>query len=247
LEVLAGPHAVLAALQAARRRVHRVHLQRDRSSRPEMDAIIALCAQGGVPVGAASARDLAALAEGVPHQGVVAQVGPYPLATTEAMLGAARAKDELPLLLALDGIQDPHNLGAILRTADAVGVHGVIVPTDRAASVTPTVSRVSVGAAEHLLVAQCVNLVRELDRLKEEGLWVVGVEQHPGAQGLWDIAFDMGTVLVVGSEGSGMRRLTVETCDLLASIPMAGRVSSLNASVAASLALYAAARGQRRL
>jgi 23S rRNA (guanosine2251-2'-O)-methyltransferase len=121
----------------------------------------------------------------------------------------------------------------------------VIVPTDRAASVTPTVSRVSVGAVEHLLVAQCVNLVRELERLKDEGLWVVGVEQRPGAQGLWDIAFDMGTVLVVGSEGSGMRRLTVETCDLLTSIPMAGHVGSLNASVAASLALYTAARGQR--
>jgi 23S rRNA (guanosine2251-2'-O)-methyltransferase len=247
MEVLAGPHAVYAALDAARRQVHRVHLRRGRSSRPEIDSILALCAERGVQVQDASDRELTALAGMPSHQGIAAEVGYYPLATTDAMLQAARAKEELPLLLALDGIQDPHNLGAILRSADAVGVHGVILPSDRAASVTPTVSRVSVGAAEYLLVAQCVNLVRELERLKGEGLWVVGVEQHPRAQDLWAVGFEMATVLVVGSEGTGMRRLTVETCDLLASVPMMGHISSLNASVAASLALYAAARGQGRL
>lgn len=239
-DVLTGPHAVRAALKAGRRTVHAVYLQRDRSPRPEIKDILTLCEQRHVAVRASSSDELASLANAVPHQGVVAKAAPYPLSTIDTMLENAHAKGERPLLLALDGVQDPHNLGAILRTADAVGVHGVILPADRAAGVTPTVSRVSAGAAEYLLVTQCVNLARTLQQLKDEGLWVVGVERHPRAQDLWRIKFDMATVLVVGSEGAGMRRLTLETCDLLASIPMIGHISSLNVSVAASLALYAA-------
>ncbi|MGC9361054.1 MAG: 23S rRNA (guanosine(2251)-2'-O)-methyltransferase RlmB [Anaerolineae bacterium] len=244
MEVLVGPHAVRAALRAGRRRVHRVYVGHHRSPRPEIQEIGALCRQLGIPIESTSPTRLGHLAGGMPHQGIAAQVGPYPLVPIEAVLEVARIREKLPLLLALDGVQDPHNLGAILRTADAVGVHGVILPADRVASVTPTVSRVSAGAAEYLRVSQCVNLVRTLRQMKDEGLWIVGVEQHPDAQNLWHIAFDMPTVLVLGSEGGGMRRLTVETCDILASIPMAGHVSSLNVSVAASLALYAAARGQ---
>jgi len=244
METLAGPHAVRAALRAGRRHVRRVYVGHHRSPRPEIQEIGELCRQMGVPIESSPAARLDGLAGRNAHQGIVAQVGPYPLAEIEPMLDAAEACDETPLLLALDGIQDPHNLGAILRTADAVGVHGVILPADRAASVTPTVSRVSAGAAEYLRVSQCTNLARTLRQLKGSGLWVVGVEQVPTAQNLWQVAFDMPTVLVLGSEGAGMRRLTVETCDILAYIPMAGHVGSLNVSVAASLALYAAARGQ---
>jgi len=244
VEVLAGPHAVRATLRAGRRQVHKVYLSHERTPRPEIHEIASLCDQRGVPIESSSSARLAALAEGIPHQGVVAQVGPYPLAELDAMLEAAHRRDELSLLLALDGIQDPHNLGAILRTADAVGVHGVILPSNRAAGVTPTVSRVSAGAVEYLLVSQCVNLARALGQLKDEGLWVVGIEQHLEARDLWEVVFDMPTVLLLGSEGAGMRRLTLETCDILASIPMAGHVGSLNVSVAASLALYTAARGQ---
>jgi 23S rRNA (guanosine2251-2'-O)-methyltransferase len=244
MEVLAGPHAVRAALCAGRRRVHRVFVGRDRSPRPEIQEIGVLCQRLGIPIESSAPAKLDSLAGKNVHQGIAAQVGPYPLEEIEAMLGAARASDQLPLLLALDGVQDPQNLGAILRTADAVGVHGVILPVDRAAGVTPTVSRVSAGAVEYLRVSQCTNLARTLCQLKDKGLWVVGVEQHQEAQNLWQVAFGMPTVLVLGSEGSGMRRLTVKTCDILASIPMVGHVGSLNVSVAASLALYAASRGQ---
>lgn len=246
MEILAGPHALRAALRAGRRRVHTVYLHRQRNPRPEIREIASLCKKLDVPIQNCSPARLASLATGIPHQGILAQVGPYPLATIDAILQAPRDRGELPLLLALDGVQDPHNLGAIMRTADAVGIHGIILPSDRAASVTPTVSRVSAGAAEYLSVAQCVNLVRTLQQLKDEGLWVVGIEQHPRAQDLWKTAFNMPTLLVLGSEGSGMRRLTLETCDMLTHIPMSGQVSSLNVSVAASLALYVAARGQGR-
>jgi 23S rRNA (guanosine2251-2'-O)-methyltransferase len=146
--------------------------------------------------------------------------------------------------LALDSLQDPQNVGSLLRTAEAVGVHGVIVPERRAVGVTPAVSRASAGAVEHLLVAQVTNLARVLEELKGRGVWVVGVEDVPAAQDYRDVDLDMPLVLVVGGEGPGMRRLVMGTCDLLLRIPMRGHVGSLNVSVAGSIVLYQAWSGR---
>jgi 23S rRNA (guanosine2251-2'-O)-methyltransferase len=145
---------------------------------------------------------------------------------------------EAPFFLALDSIQDPQNLGSLLRTAEAVGIHGVILPDRRAAGITPAASRASAGAAEHLHVAQVTNLVRTLEALKEAGVWIVGGEEHPQSVDYRRPALNLPVALVLGSEGQGMRRLVAETCDLLLRIPMRGQVGSLNVSVAGGILLY---------
>lgn len=150
-----------------------------------------------------------------------------------------------PLVLILDCIQDPHNLGAILRTADAAGVTVVVAPKDKSVGITETVRRVSVGAADHVPFAQVTNLARTMERLKKAGLWIVGTSDHARAKQLYDIDLCGPLVLVIGAEEKGMRRLTEENCDFLVSIPMAGRVECLNASVAAGVCLFEAVRQRR--
>jgi len=159
-------------------------------------------------------------------------------------MATARQRDERPFLLALDSLQDPQNVGSLLRTAEAVGVHAVIVPVRRAVGITPAVSRASAGAVEHLRIARVTNLARTLDDLKTERVWIVGAEDRPGAQDYREVSLDMPLVLVVGSEGRGMRRLTAEKCDLLVRIPMRGHIGSLNVSVAGSILLYEAWRAR---
>ena len=193
-----------------------------------------------MPVVSVSRAELNRLGGPLTHQGVAAQVSAYPYADLDDALGRAEERGEAPFLLALDSVQDPQNVGSLLRTAEAVGVHGVIVPERRAAGVTPAVSRASAGAVEHLLVAQVTNLVRALEELKGRGVWVVGVEDVPTAEDYRRVDLNMPLVLVVGGEGPGMRRLVLETCDLVVRIPMRGRVGSLNVSVAGSIVLYQA-------
>jgi 23S rRNA (guanosine2251-2'-O)-methyltransferase len=174
----------------------------------------------------------------VNHQGVAADVGDYPYVEWRRILARAETRHEPPLVLLLDLLQDPQNVGTLLRTAEAVGVHGVILQKRRAVGITPAVVSASSGAVEHLLVAQVTNLVRTMKALQEAGLWLVGLEDLPEA-GRYDQAdLDMPLGLVVGGEGGGMRRLVRETCDLVLRLPMRGRVNSLNAAVAGSIALY---------
>lgn len=239
-EYLAGRNAVREALLAGRRRFERLFLAEGVAEQGRVGEIVHLCAKGGVPVRRVHRVELDRLGDDLTHQGVVAQVSSYPYVAIEDILGAAQATQEPPLILALDSLQDPQNVGALLRTADAVGVHGVIIAQRRAAQITPAVSRASAGAAEHLMVARVTNVARTLDALKQEGIWVVGIEAHPDAQDYRLADLDLPLALVLGSEGGGMRRLVAETCDLLLSIPMRGRVSSLNVSVAGALALYRA-------
>lgn len=179
------------------------------------------------------------------HQGVVAVVADYRYRQAEELLQAARARGEPPLLVALDGVEDPQNLGAIIRSAHALGAHGVVIPRDRAASVTAAAAKASAGAVEHCPVARVVNLARAVESLRAAGLWAVAAAADAEIS-LADVDLAGPLLLVVGGEGAGIRPLVRRTCDQAARIPMAGRVGSLNASAAAAVCLYEAARQRRR-
>jgi 23S rRNA (guanosine2251-2'-O)-methyltransferase len=166
-------------------------------------------------------------------------------ALDEDELMAIVAEKETPFVLILDCVQDPHNLGAILRTADAAGVHVVVAPKDKAAGITETVRRVSVGAADHVPFAQVTNLARAMEKLKAAGLWLVGTSDHAKSKSIYELDLTGPLALVMGAEEKGMRRLTEENCDFLASIPMAGKVECLNVSVATGVCLFEAVRQRR--
>jgi len=170
----------------------------------------------------------------------------YPYVDMQAILALAATRKEPPWILLLDCLQDPQNLGTLLRTAEVVGVHGVVIPDRRAAQITPAVVNSSSGASEHLLVAQITNMVQTMEQLKERNVWIAGLEDVPEGQVLWESDLRGAIGLVVGSEGEGMRRLVRETCDWMVRLPMWGRVNSLNAAIAGSVALYEIAR-QRML
>ena len=194
-----------------------------------------LASQNGISIQEVDRRKLMALVGDVKHQGVVAVVDDYPEYTLEEVLESIPS-DEVPLLVLLDGIEDPHNLGAILRSVDAVGAHGVILKKDRAVGLTPTVAKVSAGAIDTVKCATVVNLSRAIDELKEKGYWIVGTDMN--GQDAWGLNYDFPCVLVIGNEGKGMSRLVREKCDYIVSIPMKGKISSLNASVSTGVLLY---------
>ncbi|HVG97791.1 MAG TPA: 23S rRNA (guanosine(2251)-2'-O)-methyltransferase RlmB, partial [Chloroflexota bacterium] len=230
-----GTHAVEEALRAGR--VQRLLLQDDAASRQRLRALADAAHHAGTPITYAPPALLTARAGTDRHQGAVAESRPFVYAALPDLLGAAG--DEPLLLLALDGVEDPQNLGAILRSADGAGVHGVILPEHRAAGITGAVARASAGAADHVPVARVVNLPRALDQLKAAGVWVYGLDAA-GAEAYDRADYARPVVLVAGAEGKGLSRLVGERCDLLLRIPLHGRVASLNVSVAASLALFAA-------
>jgi 23S rRNA (guanosine2251-2'-O)-methyltransferase len=179
------------------------------------------------------------------HQGVVAVVADYRYHDLEALLARAAGRGGPPLLVVLDGIEDPQNLGAIIRSAHALGADGVVIPKDRAAGITPAAAKASAGAVEHCPVARVTNLAQALDRLKEAGVWTVATDGD-APDDLGSVDLTVPTALVLGSEGSGVRPLVRRTCDRVARIPMRGKVGSLNASAAAAIALYEAARQRAR-
>jgi 23S rRNA (guanosine2251-2'-O)-methyltransferase len=239
-EILAGRNPIHEALVAQRRRVYTVICAEGADEKGTLAEILRLCRDRGIPIITAKRQELDRLSDALSHQGVLAEVSPYPYATLDDLLAAAARRGEAPFLLALDGLQDPQNVGTLLRTAEAVGVHGVILLERRAVDITPAVSRASAGAVEHLLVAKVTNLVQTFEALKRAGVWIVGVEDHPHAQDYRQVDLNMPLALVVGSEGEGMRRLTAERCDLLVRLPMRGKIGSLNVAVAGSIVLYQA-------
>lgn len=184
------------------------------------------------------------MAEGVQHQGVIAQAAAFRYAEIEEILEAARSRNETPFILLLDEIEDPHNLGSILRTAECTGVHGVIIPKRRAVGLTATVSKTSAGAAEYVPVARVTNLAQTIDRLKEEGIWIAGTDVS-AKQEIYSMKFDMPLAVVIGNEGKGIGRLIKEKCDFLVKLPMKGQLNSLNASVAAGVFMYEVVRQRR--
>ena len=232
-EVLYGIHPVKEALAAGRREIFEVCLAAGKGS-PRGDALRREAESRGVPVREVLPAQLTSMAGTESHQGFAARVSAFACEDL-AVLPPAGAGPEL--FLALDSIQDPHNLGAVLRTALCAGVQAVIVPKDRSAPPTPAVSRISAGALEHTRLVQVTNLVRSLELVKARGLWVAGLERQARAT-VFSTDWTMPLVLVVGGEGKGMRPLVTKTCDLLVSIPQAGPLDSLNASVAAAVTLY---------
>ena len=243
-DLLYGRNGVREALRAQRRRLLDLYLARGMKESPVIQDVLRLARARGLAVQRVDRGVLDAWLDGANHQGVVLRAGPYPYADVEAMLQRAREREASPFLLLLDRIQDPQNLGALFRAAEAFGVHGVVIPRHRAAHITPAVVNASAGAVEHLLVADVTNLVQTMKELKEAGLWIVGLEAREDALGLEDVDLDGPLAVVVGSEGFGLSRLVAETCDWLVQLPMRGRINSLNAAVAGSIFLFWAMRAR---
>ena len=237
---LFGLHAVQAALDYTPQKINHAWVDAQRQDKrltAVIDGLLAL----GIDPEKTERKKLDRLADGKNHQGVIVEMS-LPAERTESDLKNNIEKlPATPLLLVLDNVQDPHNLGACLRTADAAGVNGVIITKDNAAGLTPTVCKVASGAAETMPVYQVTNLSRTLRWLKEQGLWIVGAAGESG-QSFYQCDFTPPIALVIGAEGKGLRRLTKEHCDLLVSLPMLGQVESLNLSVATGVLLYEVVR-----
>ena len=236
-EFIYSRNAVFETLRARRRQVFQLLLADSVQQRGRIIEIVKLAQTRKIPIERLPRPRLDKIHHD--HQGVALEVGGYPYSSLVDVLENASQKDEPPLLLLLDTLQDPQNLGTLLRTAETVGVHGVIIPLARTVGVTPAVVNASSGASEHLLVAQA-NLHQAIDALKQAGAWVIGLEGSQQAQSLDQVRLDGAIGLVVGSEGEGMRPLTAKSCDILMKLPMKGQIESLNAAVAGSVALYLA-------
>ncbi len=241
-ELLYGRQPVREMLRAKRRQAFKVLLARSVKPTGIVVEILRLAEQAGVPVQLVNRQELDKLGGEVNHQGLAAEVSGYPYVDLRDLLDMAREENTRPFLLLLDHIQDPQNLGSLLRSAEAVGVHGAVLPGRRAAGVTPAAVRSSAGAVEHLKVAQVSNLVQAMQFLKAEGVWLAGLEAIKGAQLYTQAELSGPLGLVIGSEGRGLSRLVRDTCDYLIKLPMVGEVESLNASAAGAVALYEAYR-----
>lgn len=241
-ELLYGRQPVRETLRAGRRQVFKLLLARGTKPGAMVDDILALARRAGIPVQQVERQALDHLGGEAHHQGLAAEVSGYPYLGVADLLGAARQAGQPPFLLLLDHIQDPQNLGSLLRSAEAAGVHGIVLPGRRAAGVTPAAVRASAGAAEHARVALVPNLVQVMEHLKANGVWLAGLEALPQAA-LYSQAGLVGALgVVVGSEGQGLSRLVREQCDFLIRLPLYGQVESLNAAVAGAIALYEARR-----
>ena len=238
-DVLVGRNAVTEALKSGRG-INKLWIASgDREG--SVAEIAALAKERGIVVQYVERAKIEALAGGHRHQGVLAYVAPVPYAELEDILKAAEAKGEAPFLVLLDELEDPHNLGALLRTADATGVHGILIPKRRSVSLNATVAKTSAGAVEYVPVARIGNIAQTLKKLKEKGFWVAGADMD-GEKADYEADLTGPLVLVVGSEGKGMSRLTKEACDFIVRMPMVGRINSLNASVAGSILMYESMR-----
>lgn len=238
-EFLFGRNSIMEALRSGRS-INKIMVAKgDRQG--AVRELIGLAKAQGVVVQEVEPAKIDAVAGGIRHQGVAASVSPVAFVEVEDILAAARAKDETPFLVLLDELEDPHNVGAILRTADAAGVHGVLMPKRRSCPLTGTVAKASAGAVEYVPVARIGNIVQTMKELKEQGLWFVGADMD-GDKNYYDADLTGPIAVVIGSEGQGMGRLVKENCDFLVKIPMQGKITSLNASVACSLLLYEVVR-----
>ncbi|NPV67269.1 MAG: 23S rRNA (guanosine(2251)-2'-O)-methyltransferase RlmB [Anaerolineae bacterium] len=244
-EFLYGRWPVLESLRANRRHFEQLLLLETVEEKGPILEIISTAEARGVGIRRVPRRVIDDLAKGANHQGVVLRCGPYPYATLRDLLDTSVLRHERNFFLALDLLQDPQNVGSLLRIADAVGLHGVILQERRGVGVTEAVVSASSGAVEHLLVAQVGNLVSALKELKDNDVWIVGLDIGPNIQPLDRVDLNINLCFVLGGEGDGMRRLVRDTCDLLVTLPMRGHVESLNVATAGSIALYAAwqARG----
>jgi len=236
-DYLYGRHAILEALRAERD-VQEILVARGAHPHGALNELLALAHNARVPVRELPRVELDKLARN--HQGVLARIDEFAYAEVDDLLAVARERHEPAFLLMLDSVQDPQNFGALLRTAEAVGAHGVILAERRSVGVTPAVVKASAGAVNHLKIARVTNLARTIEELKRANVWVVGVENDARAQDLARVDYNMDLMFVLGSEGAGLGRLVREKCDLLVRLPMWGKVGSLNVAVAGSIILYTA-------
>jgi len=240
MEILYGIHPVTEALKAGRRDFVEIYLAGEKNSERVLQAA-ALAETRGVPVKRMSSAQLGALARSEIHQGIGAGVGPYPLSDLDIILKTSAERGGGPFLLLLDNILDPHNFGALVRTADSVGIDGIIMPKDRSAPPSPAVSKASSGALEHVLLARVTNMVSAIHELKRQGIWIVGMDRD-AHRSLFKSELVDSIAIIIGGEERGIRPLVKKNCDFLVSIPQAGRVESLNASVAGAVVMYEAFR-----
>jgi 23S rRNA (guanosine2251-2'-O)-methyltransferase len=239
-ELIEGRNPVLETLKAGRK-VYRIWLQFDARG-DAVSEIRRLAAEQRIPLEEVEGKTLIGRSQTGHPQGVIAQAEAWKYATVDQILARAKSQGEAPFLLLLDGLEDPQNFGSLIRTAETAGVHGIIITEHRAVGLTPAVARASAGAIAYMPVARVTNLVRTMEALKEQGLWFAGAD--PAGTDFWRSPVDWrGPVgLIIGGEGKGIGRLVKEHCDALVSLPMKGRVSSLNASVAGAILMYEAVR-----
>ncbi|GEL78087.1 23S rRNA (guanosine(2251)-2'-O)-methyltransferase RlmB [Tenuibacillus multivorans] len=230
---ITGKNPVIEALKS-KRPINKILILESMEQRVQ-SPIVKLAKQNKVLIQKVPKRKLDQLGEH--HQGVVASVAAYTYATIDDLFAKAKKQEEDPFFILLDELEDPRNLGSIMRTADAVGAHGIIIPKRRSVQLTQTVAKASTGAIEYVPVVRVTNMNQTIERLKDEGVWIVGTDAK-GEHDYREIDFDMPLALVVGSEGKGISRLVLKNCDWLVNLPMRGSVTSLNASVSASLMMY---------
>ena len=236
LDIVYGVHAVTESLEA--NTGNKLYIQDDLRGK-NVDAIKALAAEKKVSISWTPKKTLSDMTGGAVHQGFVLRVSEFAYSELSVIMDKAE-QEENPLVLILDGLNDPHNFGSILRTADATQVTGVIIPKHRAVGVTPVVAKTSTGAVEHIPIARVTNLSQTLDKLKEAGFWVFGTDMDGTPSHKWNTAGKV--ALIIGNEGKGISRVVKEACDFLVTIPMYGNLNSLNASVAAAVLMYEAVR-----
>jgi 23S rRNA (guanosine2251-2'-O)-methyltransferase len=246
MDVLYGLHPVEEAIRAGVRQLDHVSVAREREVRRDarMDAVLELCRVAGIRVSTESRDQLTRHAKTDAHQGIVAFLRERKFLVLEDLLNASVGSSGHRFFLALDGVEDPHNFGALLRSADGAGVDGVIVPERRSAPLSAIAAKTSAGASEHVRLAQVVNITRALEAMKKQNIWIVGLDER-GTPDYTDFDFRQDCCLVLGSEGSGLHELVKRTCDHLLRIPMAGSVTSLNVSVAGAVVMYEAMRQRR--
>lgn len=244
LDLIYGRHPVLAALEKGRS-LNRIWMIPQLQSDNRFQKGLSAAKANGTLIDKVSSRRLDQIAPGANHQGIIAQVSPYKYKELSELIDLAQAASSQPLIVMAEGINDPHNLGAIIRTSEAMGVQGLILPQRRAVGITSTVMKVAAGALETFPVARVVNLNRALEELKQAGFWIYGTSAT-AEQPLYLVEFSESVVLVMGSEGQGLSRLLEESCDVLVSIPLVGQTPSLNVSVATGMTLYEIYR-QRQL
>lgn len=241
-DMVAGRNAVMEALKGSRS-VNKLMIANG-STEGSIKEIIAVAKDKGVNIQYWDRSKLDSIARGIRHQGILAQVAPVQYAELEDILQVAKDRNEPPFIVLLDELEDPHNLGAILRTADAAGVHGVLIPKHRSCPLSATVAKTSAGAVEHVPVARVGNLVQTIKKLKQEGLWVAAADMD--GKDYYDTDLTGPLLLIIGSEGQGVGRLVKEQCDFVVRIPMVGKINSLNASVAGSILMYEAMKQRRK-
>lgn len=236
-----GRNAVLELLESEKD-INKIYVQSGEKHGSIMK-IIAKAKANGVVVQEVQKRKLDEMSTSNNHQGVIAIVPPFQYVEVDDILDEAKKRGEEPFIIILDGIEDPHNLGSIIRTAETAGVHGVIIPKRRAASVNATVSKTSAGAVEYMKIARVNNINETIKELKDKGIWICGTDMD--AKTLhYEQDYKMPIAIVIGNEGKGMPRLTKENCDFLVKIPMKGKISSLNASVSAGIIMYEVVKGR---